>query len=539
MAGSSQAWPSDGIDIATRWLEQCHKEHRSCDAAVAAKLPSRLVSLVPFPRLVSTAGWTDRPRYATLSHCWGSTQFLKLTKGNIDSFKHRLPVSELGATFQDALNITSRLGIDFIWIDALTIIQDDAEDWEKEAALMYTVYSNSCLNIAATSATDNSEGIRTRDRSIVTSVEVEISVCGKRQWWQFSSRNFYMNAVLESNLASRAWTIQEKLLPSRTLHLGDQGALWECREFIATELTPDGLSDDILADALVARPRDDSRRRHWDSVVQIYSDANLTFEEDKLPALAGIARRFQDDNQDRYLAGMWKYGLERQLCWFLESSPRQRPCWRAPSWSWMSINGTLAGKFESHDSWIKRNFPHTYVRVLEASTIPAGPDIFGRISSASLLMSCPFLLTGRICRTRSTTGKRIVDLAYEAHKVSIWWWEDAAAEYESDQVYVLPLLGGPSLYICGRPGQHVAGLAPPNPLEISRKSLIGLIIQRASAASAQFSRLGLFFALSWQSPLVDQLRLMLNRYGAIEAKTICTTVPSATGGTEEYVLELV
>ena len=49
------------------------------------------------------------------------------------------------------------LGLRFLWIDALSIMQDSAEDWTAEAGHMKDVYGGVTINIAATNlaTTDN------------------------------------------------------------------------------------------------------------------------------------------------------------------------------------------------------------------------------------------------------------------------------------------------------------------------------------------------------------------------------------------------
>lgn len=94
------------------------------------------------------------PRYSTLSYQWGGKSFLKLTHQNYNSFLNHLPIEALPITFRDAIIISRKLGIEYLWIDALCIIQGSRDDWKREAALMSSVYGGSFVNIAASSAQD-------------------------------------------------------------------------------------------------------------------------------------------------------------------------------------------------------------------------------------------------------------------------------------------------------------------------------------------------------------------------------------------------
>ncbi|KAK7985256.1 hypothetical protein PG988_002878 [Apiospora saccharicola] len=114
-------------------------------------------------RLVSSASWSgnDPPRYIALSHCWGKTltKDLITTSGNLQSRLRSISHDSLPPSFQDAVTITRALGIRYLWIDALCIIQDSAADWATESAKMASVYGDSYLTIAADSSPDSSGGI--------------------------------------------------------------------------------------------------------------------------------------------------------------------------------------------------------------------------------------------------------------------------------------------------------------------------------------------------------------------------------------------
>jgi hypothetical protein len=48
--------------------------------------------------------------------------------------------SDFPITFRDAFDLSNRLGISYLWIDSLCIIQDDDEDWQRESSSMGLVY---------------------------------------------------------------------------------------------------------------------------------------------------------------------------------------------------------------------------------------------------------------------------------------------------------------------------------------------------------------------------------------------------------------
>ena len=96
----------------------------------------------------------------TLSHCWGTSKSrdYNLSSNNWKQYTDAISVSALPKTFLDAIAFTRVLGIRYLWIDSLCIIQDSQEDWVTESALMPSVYGNSFCNIAASGAFNSAEG---------------------------------------------------------------------------------------------------------------------------------------------------------------------------------------------------------------------------------------------------------------------------------------------------------------------------------------------------------------------------------------------
>jgi hypothetical protein len=152
---------SNYLPMAKIWLKECVEKHEHCSKAELQEvLPTRLLCLsgdrVRLIHSVNLAG--TRLPYATLSHCWGSIEFFKLCKENLQDLQECVPETELTNTFCDAIYITRSLGLDYLWIDSLCIIQDDEQDWQRESALMSRVYGGSTINIAAAGSFDGNGG---------------------------------------------------------------------------------------------------------------------------------------------------------------------------------------------------------------------------------------------------------------------------------------------------------------------------------------------------------------------------------------------
>ncbi|KAH8586049.1 heterokaryon incompatibility, partial [Bisporella sp. PMI_857] len=87
--------------------------------------------------------------YITLSYCWGGPKNICLRKDNLEELESGIEIHFLPQTFQDAIEVTRKLDIRFLWIDALCILQDDSDDKLKEIWNMGEIYRDSFVTIAA------------------------------------------------------------------------------------------------------------------------------------------------------------------------------------------------------------------------------------------------------------------------------------------------------------------------------------------------------------------------------------------------------
>ncbi|KAH7417715.1 heterokaryon incompatibility protein-domain-containing protein [Cadophora sp. MPI-SDFR-AT-0126] len=150
----------NGLYLCKEWLHRCVIGHEQCHSTMSnRRSPTRLIFIRGLSlRVCETAGNIGSIKYATLSHCWGGKDFLKLVRANLASFQVKIPYEDLSNTFQDAIFIARYLGFEHLWIDSLCIIQDDEDDWATESTLMTDVYGGSHLNIAAVSAENGDAG---------------------------------------------------------------------------------------------------------------------------------------------------------------------------------------------------------------------------------------------------------------------------------------------------------------------------------------------------------------------------------------------
>ena len=362
------------LQIAKKWINDCVTGHASCrpDPRSGRWYPSRLLDLddptqdgLTILRLITTKSHSLEGHYTTLSHRWGHAKFLQLTRHNLEDFHREISIAELPQTFRDAILVSKALQIRYLWVDSLCIVQDDASDWAFEASQMHMVYSNSHCNISASHAEDSTEGLfRGRNSRALCSTEVDIGMGNyyttkkARQAHVLMDGSLIQTSIDDCPLSKRGWVLQERVLAPRVLHFSRDQIFFECRTHIACELYDAGVPElyylyPHTATAKVNhafRLRDKgSWYRMWQKLIQMYSAMSLTYPSDKLAAISGIAKMVQSVVHDEYVAGMWRENLVDQLQWRIDSHTTRPLVYRAPSWSWTSVDGKIMFNWYPHD----------------------------------------------------------------------------------------------------------------------------------------------------------------------------------------------
>lgn len=338
---------------AENWLRECETRH-SCNAKKVTigenALPRRILDvkqggLFKKIKIIDTTGltWQSLGPYVCLSHCWGKAALIQTTRANVKDHLRGINMKSLPQTFRDAVVFTQKLGMRYLWIDSLCIVQDDKEDWEKEAEKMASVYSNARLTLAAASASDSRGGLFSKvpipEKRRVDTTGISIG-----------DRNLYVRRVLphfvndelswldygQFPLLDRGWVLQERLLSRRILYFSEHELLWECMECAWCECggitTESNRYDRVM--------KKSEFRESWNRIIEAYSSLKLTKQSDKLPALSGIASAFHTTQEQRmYLGGLWSDALPDGLQWTVckDEILSARTEQFAPKWSWTSV----------------------------------------------------------------------------------------------------------------------------------------------------------------------------------------------------------
>lgn len=358
------------------WLSECLLRHPECardlefsppigclESPVA--LPTRVIDVGPIdstpqPRLFESQG--AQGVYIALSHCWGKLRILTTTTENYRRHQAGVEFFALSKTFRDAINITRRLGVRYLWIDSLCIIQDSRADWQTESSRMGSVYKNATLTIAAADAKDGSEGcFFPRQEPEIPAVQL---LCRSTQGMYRMSvglaRGTFEGTASRSVLSTRGWVLQEKVLSRRILYFGREQVHFECQHHSVSEDGHCSPYHNSLKRSFDLRRYPGRENRNlkppewasnlhlftrWGNLVREYSRRTLTQSTDKLVAISGLANEIGIRSGARYMVGLWMEGLHVGLGWraVSENTLRKRapPECNEPSWSWASVDGVI------------------------------------------------------------------------------------------------------------------------------------------------------------------------------------------------------
>ncbi|KAF4483684.1 hypothetical protein CGGC5_v007071 [Colletotrichum fructicola Nara gc5] len=395
------------LDTALNWLRQCSVSHENC-----AGFSSPTSDWIP-TRLVDTGLEDDQKwkvivtkddvgpgvpiSYITLSYRWGSRQTTLLSSSNLPSFRAGKPVALLPLTFRDLFVVARHVGIRYVWIDCLCIIQDSVADWDAEASSMRNIYANAFCNVAATASNDPDGGLfRERDTDTIRPGIVESTLTtGTLERSLIFTSNYWYSRLYRGTLHHRGWVFQECFLAPRLLDFTQDQIMWECGQTHKCEGFVDGVPGH--EPSVDQSQKTERTLREWTHLVMQYSECHFTRPEDRLNAFSGVANLFQEATGYRYLAGMWEEELLHQLCWTAtEPGPRLSTKYRAPSWSWASIDGPVYIRGPNAKKAID-----FFVRVEDVGMITKGADPTLNVVDGFLTLHGPFG-TARYSQGRET-----------------------------------------------------------------------------------------------------------------------------------------
>jgi hypothetical protein len=244
----------EAFALARRWIDTCAETHENCDkrSSSTRRIPRRLLDVTQVVdktegvvRLVNTAermaDGSQMLQYVTLSHRWNPTYNCFTFASNIHEHETQgIEMTRLSKTFAEACVTVKKLGLTYIWIDSLCIIQDSNTDKGLEIPNMADYYQNAELNLSASTQSiaglwSNRDGEATKPFEINAALELPEG----RKWVVLE-----LAPVLradKSHLDYRGWILQERIFPRRTLFFDPYWISFECSQMSASESCPNGM----------------------------------------------------------------------------------------------------------------------------------------------------------------------------------------------------------------------------------------------------------------------------------------------------------
>jgi hypothetical protein len=463
---SKTTWSLKTVGQIIKWLNDCLETHSLCttsqdrDSSVK-RLPARLldtgavsghstsfesfealsVERMPDVRLCASATLPEDTKYLTLSHRWGDYPAITLTNETLEAFHKSIPVSSLLApealTFKHSIEVTRSLGFRYLWIDALCINQEDAQEKSSEIAYMDEIYSNSTLNISATAASSGSDGLfyerfpvsvvpcRRQIKALENKSQVSVQLIAHTDRWD--------DEVDDGLINKRAWVFQERILSPRIIHFARDQVFWECASLRAADVSSFGdISlyspySEFLKRWYEDNPSGDldalqTAKTNWVLLVTAYSGTKVTFPRDRLVAISAVARRIcrlRNLNQEDYIAGLWRPGLARQLMWNVVAPWTSDPppaTYQAPSWSWAS---TTADGVVWH---LGENEGPLVVDLIDVCISLKTSDVYGEITNGRIRLRGPVCKFGRqTSNTMAATTLTAAGKSYPRDLITTNW----------------------------------------------------------------------------------------------------------------------
>jgi hypothetical protein len=249
------------FEIIRQWLASCDRYHRGCVDMKDSprRLPKRLIEVnhsdPSMVRLVETGSGTPGNAgamysYVVLSHPWGQPPHFSTVPDDpndpnlpntLSRHKMGIRIADMPLTFQDAITVTRALGKQYIWIDAICILQGPDGDFRDESKRMADIFSGAYCSIAASWAGSQRDGfLKTspgqdkeaakRHREVIT-----FQPFGKEPLYLCEMIDDFGAHVLNGDLNGRGWVLQERALARRTIYFTERQTYMECGRGVKCE----------------------------------------------------------------------------------------------------------------------------------------------------------------------------------------------------------------------------------------------------------------------------------------------------------------
>lgn len=289
-----------------------------------------------------------------MSYVWGLTDNyttkvsnirVHQQQGGLETFLDQVP-----KVIRDSMDLVRRLGMRYLWVDSLCIVQDSKRSWSLNSRQMNLIYGNAHLTICAADGSDAWTNLKALDSNDHSTIQY-IAECG-------SGVRLMVSQLAETGINSspwntRAWTFQERLLSKRCLIFTEGRVFFQCRsatmsEDLVSESHGAGWSLDLtkslpqILQELNKRPI-----RVYMNCMSRYSSRSLTQPKDILAAFNGVSNSISEVMEAPFIFGLPSSHFDLALLWEPLGSVTRRVQGPGedfqelsfPSWSWCGWKG--------------------------------------------------------------------------------------------------------------------------------------------------------------------------------------------------------
>ncbi|KAH8896973.1 HET-domain-containing protein [Thozetella sp. PMI_491] len=436
---------------ARAWMDACFTNHDGCPPKKPADLPKRLVQVSRldgnklFARLCETNGETGY--YCALSYCWGGDQKCKTDTTRYSQYQQELPYADLPQTIKDAFQVTLGMGLQYVWIDSLCIIQDSDEDKQIEMSKMMHIYQNTQFTISAASSSAVTSGFLKANlhdpqaEAFYHPLRVDKETMGAVIIATGSS-SFATVGAHQQPINNRGWTLQETILTPRILIFAGIHMIWKCQSGYQPHFqsclrsareepneSPWEFWSNLSGYTFTSLAGHDGVQEpkyprtgegfnflltdfynQWHSILREYTTRRLSVESDRLPAISAIAQAFAPHLQSDYFAGLWGKFLIHDLMWENSlSGSRSVPTKPGPpSWSWVKLQG--------EHSYDNSNEDFALADVISCKTwLVSEKNPFGEVTGDEIVLRGPIKKTWLDAESKillAADGESMPDIKY-------------------------------------------------------------------------------------------------------------------------------
>ncbi|KAK4460412.1 heterokaryon incompatibility protein-domain-containing protein [Cladorrhinum samala] len=357
LSNASKSGPSNAAAshpnylLLRKWLQDCDHNHIHCHRPENENFwPKRTIFVGDPNKLTLIEERLQQEDYVVLSHCWGRLTLEEkerycTTPENYRDRLQGLSYDELPKTFQDAVQVTRALQKQYLWIDALCIIQGPDGDWDTEAKTMADIFAGAYCTIAASSAGGWGDGFlkqQSAPRHIGGQDTLRTPTC---------TCNFDRE-VEEGALMKRAWVLQERVLSRRIIHFTAAHIFCECGDGVLCEQLikrkpPVGKQYFLLDTKFPDRLYHAGFERNVDFVKFLfnkYSTSGLSYATDRDVAIYSLLGRMEKALRTEVRYGIFDCFFGSLLMWKRTDENKTAPISYKdpmPSWSWMAYPGGI------------------------------------------------------------------------------------------------------------------------------------------------------------------------------------------------------